>query len=224
MEQARAINADAGSLLNEVNCVIGLAEIPIRRFEHQTAIISLQEALALCRRIGSVLNQANCTMKLGQIELHRSNGETAAFYFEDALVLYRRIGDLLGEGNCAGGLGRIARLTSNHTRACALFEGALTLFRTGGYEMQESLARIELGRAQRDAGDVMLCLGNIEAGFAQYFGKADLADRALSGWHCVRSGLTCEDPDEAANSREKARSAWAAIGRFDLIHNWIGER
>lgn len=70
-------------------------------------------------------------------------------------------------------------------------------------------------------GDTAGGLTDIESGFALFFSVADSNDRALPGWQAAHRAMICGNLVEAEKQREQARSAWTAIGRLDLVRDWL---
>ncbi len=221
-EEALALYRRIGDVLGEANCIQSLGDIARARSDHETAVKRFEEALALYRRIGAVLGEANCIRSLGDIARARSDHETAVKRFEEALALYRRIGAVLGEANCIRSLGDIARARSDHETAVKRFEEALALYRRIGDVSGEAEATIKRGQARRGAGDLADGVADIEAGFALYFSVSDFRDRALAGWQAMHRSLTGEGA-EAETQLEMAKSEWTAIGRLDLVFNWVNK-
>jgi tetratricopeptide (TPR) repeat protein len=219
-EEALALYRRIGNVVGEANCISCLGDIASERSEHETAVKRVEEALALYRRIGDVVGEANCLKRLGDIARARSEHETAVKRFEEALALYRRIGVVVGEANCLKSLGDIASVRSEHETAVKRFEEALALYRRIGNVVGEAETTIRRGQARRSAGDPARGIADIEAGFELYFSVADPEDRALAGWRAMHRSLVCEG-EEAEKQLDIAKSEWIAIGRFDLVANWV---
>ncbi len=222
-EEALALYRRISAVGGEANCIQSFGYIANARSDHETARARFEEALALYRRIGDVLGEANCIKRLGDIADARSDHQTARARYEEALALYRCIGDVSGEANCIRSFGDIARARSDHETARARFEEALALYRRIGDVLGEAETLIRRGQTRRKDGDAVQGLADIEAGFAFYFSVAEAEDRALAGWQAMHRALTCGDTNEAEKYRGQARSAWTAIGRLDLVHDWLDQ-
>jgi len=66
-------------------------------------------------------------------------------------------------------------------------------------------------------------MADIEGGFGLYFGVSDTKDRARTGWQAMHRSMTSEGA-EAERQLEIAKSEWTAIGRIDLVFDWIDSR
>jgi tetratricopeptide (TPR) repeat protein len=220
-EEALGLYRRTGDLSGEANCILSLAANAHMRSDYEAARVRYDEALELYRRIGDVLGEANCIQGLGHIAAARSDQEVARGRYEEALGLYRRIGDLVGAANCIQRLGDIAAARSDHETARGRYEEALALHRRAGVVAREAETLVKRGRARQQAQDHAGARADIEAGFALYFGLADSNDRAVPGWRALQQALTCQNEAEIDKYRELARSAWLAIGRLDLIREWI---
>ena len=220
-EQALTLYCRVGDVLGEAACIYSLGEIARARSDHATAAAQFEQALALYRRVGSVQGEANCVRSLGEIARSRSDHATAAAQFEQALALCRSAGDVLGEAHCIYSLGEVALSQEDHDAASAQFEQALGLYRQSGYQQAEAGAMVRRGQARCAAGERQLGVTDIEAGFALFFRVADDQDRALPGWRALHRALVCDDPAETARHREEARGCWTAIGRLDLVQDWL---
>ncbi len=221
-EEALALHRRIGDVVGEANCILSLGHLARVRFDHEPARTRYEEALALYRRIGNVVGEANCIQGLGDLAHARSDHETARTRYEEALALHRRIGDLVGEANCIQGLGELARVRSDYEGARARYEEALVLYRRIGNRGGEAETLVRRGQVRRKTGDAAQALIDIEAGFAVYFAIADPQDRSAPGWQAMHRALTSGDA-ESQNHREQARSAWTAIGRLDLVSEWVDE-
>jgi tetratricopeptide (TPR) repeat protein len=220
-KEALAIYQRGGAVAGKANCVASLADIERFRSNLEPARAYFEEALTLYRQVGSVLGEANCIKSLGSIARANSDLAAARAHYGEALILYRRIGDVAGEANCILELGNIAREPPDYAAARTYYEEALALFRRVGDVGGEAESLIRLGQVQL-AGDIAkFSLANIEMGFACYFKKADLKDRALVGWKAMHNALTCSDVAEGRKYRDAARQSWTAIGRLDLVADWI---
>jgi hypothetical protein len=87
--------------------------------------------------------------------------------------------------------------------------------------MMEAESLIRRGQVRQGEGYAAAGLADIKEGFELYFRRTDANDRALPGWQALYRALTCEEATETGKHRELARSAWTAIGRLDLVHDWI---
>jgi tetratricopeptide (TPR) repeat protein len=222
LEEALALCRRIAYVVGEANCVLSLGEIASARSDNEAAVKRFEEALTLYQRIGDVKGEANCVLSLGEIASARSDHEAAVKRFEEALALYRRIGDVLGEANCIQSLGDVARARSDHETAIERYEEALALYRRIGVRHGGAEATIRRGQARRTAGDLTRGTADIEAGFALYFSVSDPGDRALAGWQAMHRSLTSEGA-EAKKQLETAKSEWTAVGRIDLVLDWVHE-
>lgn len=145
----------------------------------------------------------------------------AAARFQQALALSRRVQDVLGEANCIYRLGEIALSNLDHDAPACQFEQALGLYRRSGNQQSEAWAMVRRGQARCAAGERQPGMADIEVGFALYFRVAEDQDRALPGWRALHRALVCDDPAEAARHREEARACWTALGRLDLVQDWL---
>jgi hypothetical protein len=89
--------------------------------------------------------------------------------------------------------------------------------------VSEAELTIKRGLERRDTGDAPRGTSDIQAGFALYFGIADSQDRALPGWQAMHRALTSEGV-EAIDHRNTAKSEWTAIGRLDLVSEWVDQK
>jgi len=153
VQQAQGLNADAGNVVGEANCVFTLGKIALGYSDHTIAQARFEEALSLYRRVGNLLGEANCIRNLGTIALRYSDHTIAQARFEEALPLFRRLGKVLGEANCIASLGEIALDRSDHATAEARFEEALPLFRRVGSVWGEANCIFLLGRIALQRSD-----------------------------------------------------------------------
>jgi len=211
-------------VVGEAYCIFGLGDIARMRSEYDIASTFYDEALGLFRRVGNVNGEANCICCLGSIAFSCSDHESAWTRYDEALGLNRRIGDVIGEANCIFGLGEIARMRSDHGTAGTRYDEALGLYRRRGDVGSEARATICRGQARQKSGEPASGRADIEAGFELYFQSTDVADLALPGWRAMFQALTKSDTVDETEQREIARSLWTAIGRLDLVHDWIDLR
>jgi tetratricopeptide (TPR) repeat protein len=221
LESALALYQHRDGMLGEANCLHSLGAIAIRSLDYEKAADHNEAALKIQQRGGAIQGEANSIFTLGDIARRRFDHETAAIRFTESRALYRRCGDVNGEGLCILHLGKIAFQHADYATALAHFADALALYRKA--ELQPSLAETTIwrGRARLRAGETSQGRADIDAGFALYFATADARDRALPGWQALHRSLVCEDAAEAVRHREEARVAWVAIGRLDLVHDWL---
>lgn len=209
-----------GSLVGEANCIVGLGAIASRKCEFDKAIELFESALRLYRDAGSAGGEANCILYIGQIARWCFHYEAARRHFEEALILFRRIGNVFNEASCLKEFGRLEYALSHFDSATARYQQALALQRRVGNVFGEAETMILLGKAQEGAGDVR-GLDNVKVGFSQYFSRADAQDRALSGWKAMKLAVTSTDGTELDRQRALARSEWTALGRLDLVRDWV---
>ncbi len=220
-EQALVLYRRIDDLLGEANCTARLMDVAIARSELDTAQKLCEEALAIYRLIGNIGGEANCIAGLGQLAKARSNHELARAHYEESLALWQKIGSLLGEAGCLKELGNIASLHSNHELARLRYTSALALYRRVGETDGEAETTIRLGQVRSET-EAAEAIRDIEAGFALYFKNCDSRDQALTGWQAMRLALTSVDAAEVRKYRELAKSSWTAIGRLDLVADWLG--
>lgn len=221
-EEALSLYREVGDVLGEVNCIRSIAAIACQVSDYSTAWNRAQEALGLIRSIGSVVGEVYCMMTLGVIARQRSDDELSKLHFEEALVLCRQIGIVREEASCIAGRGEVAFARSDYEVAHAHFEEALALFRRAKDIGGEAEVLIKLGRIRRITGRES-GIKSIETGFKLYFEIGDQKNRALAGWHAMHRALVCDDVNESREHRATARSCWAAVGRLDLVHDWVDQ-
>src|ERR1051326_1180464 len=222
-EQALQLYRRVGDVLGEANCISDRARVAAARDNCAEARADLEKALLLYRQVDARIAEAHCTLILGEVFLQEREYEKARATFEEALSIYRSFGDVAGEANCLYSLAEIEVRSISHAPLTALsyLDDALSLYRKSGYELAMSLAWVRKGQALQQSGDTDRGRADIESGFALFFRIADAKDRALAGWHAVRTALLSDRPYEGAKSREMARSAWVGVNRYDLISAWL---
>ena len=99
---------------------------------------------------------------------------------------------------------------------------ALALYRRIGDVSGEAEATIKRGQARRGAGDLGRRGRRYRSWFRSLFQRFGLRDRALAGWQAMHRSLTGEGA-EAETQLEMAKSEWTAIGRLDLVFNWVNK-
>jgi tetratricopeptide (TPR) repeat protein len=218
---ASALYERGGEALGAANCILELGWIEGAGGNYNEASLKFEEALLLYRRVGSRVSEANSIVRLARIALMQRKCEAARAHFEAAISIYKYFGDILGEANCIYSLGQIHFLGDNYPAALRCFEESSVLFRQGGYEDSVARSAIKKGQTLLLTSDEHRGLADIEVGFGHLFRVTDLKDLALPGWHALHKALTCKDGGEATKYREMARSSWAALGRHDLVQEWI---
>lgn len=219
-EEALALYRRIGVVAGEAQCIRGLGGIAHARSQHEAARAYYDEALALSRRVGDVTGEANSIQGLGEIARALSDHETARARYEEGLALNIRIGAALGQANCIRGLAAIPYARFDYALARARYEEALVLYHSIGELTGEAGARVFIGRIKQKEGDPS-GLADVNNGFELFFKTADSKDRALDGWRVLHLAFTCNDALEARKYLNDARSAWLAIERYDLIHDWV---
>jgi tetratricopeptide (TPR) repeat protein len=220
-ESASTLFQSAGSVVSKAHCICSLGHIALERSDYATALDRFETALALYRHGGLSQGEANCILGLGAVARLQSDDRTATALFEQALTLFRHLGEVMGEANCTRGIGEIALTHKDYPTAAARFEEAQALYRKSRNQHSLAQTMIRLGLVRLYVGDTSQGLANIEAGFALYFNATDTQDRALLGWRALHRALVCKDTAEAARHREEARASWTAVGRLDLITDWL---
>ncbi len=222
-EEAIRLYRQLHEAVGEANTIRSIGDLAFEGGDYETARARFEEALALYRRTGVVLGEANCIGNLSDVSRRRSDYKTACAFLEEALVLAKRLGAVSGEGRCMSSFGLISYAQSDYGGARARFEEAIALYRRVGDLLSQAETTIRLGQARQKMGDVALGLTDIKSGFALYFGIADAEDRARAGWQAMQLALTTADHSEATTHRELARSAWMAVGRLDLVQEWVDQ-
>jgi tetratricopeptide (TPR) repeat protein len=220
-EKASKLYRSIGSSHGEANCVQHLGNIAEMQGNHAAALLRYETALVSYRLNGDGVGEANCIMSFGDIARATLDHQVARLRYDEALALYLRAGVIQGEADCAFRFGQLAQAGSDYESAGAHYERALILFRRIRSPMGEAEAIIRLGQAQNSITNVELGLTNIEAGFALYFKVCNSSDRALPGWKAMHRALTCRDKTEARRYCNLAKSSWTAIGRLDLVADWV---
>jgi hypothetical protein len=126
----------------------------------------------------------------------------------------------LGQANCIRGLAEIAHAHFDYALARARCEEALALYRRIGNVPGEAGTCVLIGCIKQREGDSS-GLADVNNGFELFFKTADSKDRALDGWRALHLAFTCNDALEARKHLDDVKSAWLAIGRYDLIHDWV---
>jgi tetratricopeptide (TPR) repeat protein len=220
-EQAVPFYQKAEDLLGQASCIHSFGSLARARLDYEKAHEHFQEALALYRRIGELDGEANCILGMGSIARARPDYAAACTRFEEALPLYRRIADAMGEANCLQGLADVACARRDYPAARTLFERALVLYQRIRALAGQAEVMVRLGQVRRASDDLAKGLAEIDAGFDLYFEIADPSDKALPGWHAIHLALTSRDASEARANRDLAKSAWRALGRLDLVQDWV---
>jgi len=222
-EEALAIYRRDPGLSGQASCIRRLGLIAFSRSDYQTAHEHIEEAMAICRQIGTVAGEAACVADLGRIAFARSDHETAQASFEAALGLSRRIGSVRLEASFLRRLGQLSLWHSDYQAALIRFGEALSLSQKASDTIAVAEAIIRQGQAKRGAGNTKAGLADIERGFSIYFSSADAKDLALPGWHAMSDALKSDKSGDISRHLGIARSTWAAIGRLDLVHDWVDQ-
>jgi tetratricopeptide (TPR) repeat protein len=223
LKQALALYQRMRDTQGEANCISQLGVIALSGLDPKPGMVPIEEALALYRFTGDVLGEANCILSLGQFARRWRDYTTATTRINEAISLYRRIGDVTHEAECVSQLGLIALHGSDYLAAVDLFGRALALIEPTEHRAIFARTIVRRGQVKVFAGDTTNGIADIETGFHAYLQIADAKDRARPGMEALHRALVCHDADDRARYIEGARSAWASIGRFDLISDWLGE-
>ena len=219
-EDALTLYQSTGDVAGKANCIAGLGQIESARCNYKAALAHFDEALAYYRHLGAVLGESNIIQCIGDIARRRSDG-TAHLHYEEALKLYRRIDGLSGAANCLEGLGDIARAHFDNSTARSHYEEAIRLNRRASNVFGVAESMIKLGRLEQMDSEEAPKTNNVEAGFALYFKTADTHDLALVGWQALHRAIVGDNTNDAQKYRDLAMSSWTAIGRLDLVFDWI---
>ncbi len=214
-EEALVLYRGVGDRLGQANCLYGLSNVAFYPFDLGTAQMRAEGALALYREVGDVSGQANCLKRLGRIAEWRADYETASAHYERALQVCARAGDASGQAACVLELGHLAFCRSDLIEARRLYEKALRLY--GG--VGDSFGAANCTAA---FGEIAAMQGNVEEAKEHYHAAIDLYARLGSLFSVGRTFALLSHVsygEERAAYLEKARSAFQAIGRQDLIEN-----
>jgi tetratricopeptide (TPR) repeat protein len=211
--------SDVGS---QAHSIRNLAEIAVKESRYELARTRLDEALVLHQRVGDLVGEANYKHLLGIIARAHSNFEEARILLDEGLLLTRRIGIVINEANCIQEIAHTERARGNDSNALTHYELALKLYRRANAFRGEAESIIRIGQIKRkDAPAGKEGLVNIKAGFDLFFKMVDAEDMALPGWMATHRSLLSGDQTEAQTYQSQARASWLAIGRLDLIRDWI---
>jgi tetratricopeptide (TPR) repeat protein len=158
---------------------------------------------------------------IGLSEFHKFSGLGAVGSLARAVERLRHNAPSRMATTCILHLGQIARSRSDHETALARYEEALALYRRIGAVLGEAESMVRYGQVRRSVGDSGRGISEINAGFVLYFRVAGPKDRAAPGWLALQDALICTNAADAQKYRELARTSWMAIGRLDLVRQWI---
>jgi tetratricopeptide (TPR) repeat protein len=220
VEEALLLYQKFADPLGSANSFYVLGAIALARRNHNKANAYFTDALALYQ-LHDFLGKGNVLHRLGELALLQSDGNMARAHVEEALLIYRLIGNTLGEANCIRILGDIANAALDFSSAVKRYDEARLLFRFLGDVSSEAYSTIKLGKVQRRGQNEEQGLANIELGFGLYFKISNASDLAFPGWQAMHRAFTCGDKVEMQKYRGLAKSSWTAIGRLDLVHEWV---
>lgn len=219
-DEALVLFRRVGAEWGEANCITRLGNLALERSDYDGARARYEEALPLCRRADNYWGEANCTKGLGNIALARLNLDRAKARYEEALRLYQRAGIVLGEANCIYGLGNVALQRSDTEEARVRYEAALLLYRRLGSVVGE-------GNCIQGLGDIAVqCLEHDIARRAFTLALRlyeRIPDPSLIGGANRRLARMAGSDTERDAAVAGARTAWAVIGREDLLAQLAAE-
>ncbi len=137
-----------------------------RTNQHEAALQSLQQALALYRAIQDRNGEAYVLMNLGNAYQTLSQYEKAIAYYEQARSIFQQIKDRNGEAKVLDNLGNAYSSLSQYDKAIAYYEQA-----------RQSHQKLK----NRDrVTDVLIALGNVYEALAQYGKAIDYHEQSLA--------------------------------------------
>ena len=221
-EKTLKLYQKANDVGGQAHSIRNLGEIAFKESQYELARIHLDEALVLHQRVGDIVGEANYKQILGIIARAHSKFDEARFLLDEALLLTRRIGIALNEANSIQEIAHTERARGNDSEALIHYELALKLYRRANAFRGEAESIIRMGQIKRkDASTRKEGLVDIKTGFDLFFKMVDTEDMALPGWMATHHSLLSDDQTEAQTYQSRARSSWFAIGRLDLIRDWI---
>jgi tetratricopeptide (TPR) repeat protein len=176
--------------------------------------------LQAARRANDPRALANTHHALAGLALARSDHDTARAAYEQARPLYEQVGAVVGQANCIKGLGDIALRRSDHDAARAAYEQARPLYEQVG-------AVVGQANCIQGLGDIALARSDHDAARAAYEQALELftaiEEPYSIGQACRRLARIAPADSDRCDYVSRARHAWLAIGRKDLVLSLTAE-
>ena len=196
---------------------LGLLALQKSRAANPEAAIAIaREAVEIARQSGDDLAIANALVALAVAE---PDAREASLI--EALTISRQIGAV---GSVAGRLRELGQekvRLGQFDEAIPLLREALIIAREKHIVGEEAASLIHYGRAlratgHRDEGD-----SKIQEGFELWFKSIETDDTTKQGWEYIHKAMTSCDEPVIAEAKEGAERSWTAIGRYDLVREWL---
>lgn len=208
-ERARGLCEGLEDPERGATCVLNLAEVALRAFDHDLARREFARALALYRRratTSALQGEANCLLGLAQVDLRASRTARARERFEGALALYAAIEDRLGVANCVKGLGDVAWRRADLDGALAHLADALTRHRAVHHVLGEASCLRAIGEVALLVEDGSLA-ADADAVLADALGLFASIENPLGQANCLRGRAELALDDDAADACLRAALA-----------------
>jgi tetratricopeptide (TPR) repeat protein len=131
----------------------GLARLAVEQGDHERAVASAEEALALYRGLGDEQGVSNSLAQLGWAATVRGDYERAEALHEQSLAAARRSDDAWSLSFALNALATVASYREDYERAEALQEEALALGRKLGDRQRVSAVLVNMGYVRAVRGD-----------------------------------------------------------------------
>jgi tetratricopeptide (TPR) repeat protein len=124
-------------------------------FEHERALATTKEALAIAEQIDDTWGLIHALQLLGTINRFSSDYETSIGYFERSLPAIRLIGDRFAEGITLANLSVLYNLKGDYPASGHAGEQSFVLFQSIGDEVQQAFPLRMMGYSAVQVGNVV---------------------------------------------------------------------
>lgn len=220
IDEAIALFKACNAIAGEANCIELKAQICLNGEDTTESLVLFDEAARLYEKSGHRNGIANINFDRAEYFRSIKDYDAAEAIVLQALEQYKVIGDVLGQANANQLLGHLFHLRKALDQAAVKLRVAIDLYEVAGIPASRAPSLVRLGMVLSETGDSSGA-ARIDDGFTLYYASADPSDRALPGWRLLHEALRTRDPAEQRRLEESVRTEWRAIGRHDLVRNWL---
>jgi len=216
IEKAKGLYREVpGGSLGYANAMFAEGGLEARKEDRGTALEVFREVLALYEDIGNIVGTLNTITGIAVLDWPTAKPELLR-----AERAYRELGVTSSHAMTLVELGDCEAHAGAFDEAIAFYAEARSVAQRSGLVSSEAHTWVREGQIKRalGLGDGM---NEIATGFDLYLVSFSKGDPALAGWMLLSESMLNEDSVHASVLKDQSRQVWSAIGRYDLIREWI---
>jgi len=197
---------DLGTTLNNISGIYRA------RGDYDTALVYLEQSLAIFRKIGDLAHEGTTLNNISQIYKARGDYDTALMYLEQSLDISRQIRDLSGEGTTLNNISQIYAARGDYDTALSYLEQSLAIFRQIGDLSSEGTTLNNISQIYKARGDYDTALSYLEQSLAIFRKIGDVAGEGTTLTNIGNIYYARGDYDTALSYLEQSLAIRRQIG------------